>query len=127
MFLADKTITVFNSTFDASADQDTYVKTVIKGVSWRKEIKTNFDSPGIKAADLYIIRIPEAAICNKDFVEPESFTDPATQYTLKPGDVVVKGETAAQTPAEAAAKVTIFSVIDNRGGGKGKHIKVVGA
>ena len=127
MFLADKTITVFNSRFNASTDCDTYVKTVIKGVSWRKEIKTNFDSPGIKAADVYIIRIPETAICNKDFVEPESFTDPATQYTLKPGDIIIKGETVAQTPTEAAEKVTISSVIDNRDGRKGKHIKVVGA
>lgn len=127
MFLADKEITVFNSTFDADTDQDTYTKTVIKGVSWREEVKINFDSPGIKAANVYIIRIPETAVCEKDFVKPEYFTDPATQYTLKPGDIIVKGETTAQTPAEVAEKVTISSVIDNRGGSKGKHIKVVGA
>lgn len=127
MFLADKTITVFNSRFNASTDRDTYVKTVIKGVSWREEVKTNFDSPGIKAVNVYIIRIPETAVCEKDFVKPKYFTDPATQYTLKPGDIIIKGETTAQTPAEAAEKVTISSVIDNRGGSKGKHIKVVGA
>lgn len=126
MLLADKTITVFNSTFDADTDQDTYTKTVIKGVSWREEVKVDFDSPGLKAANVYIIRIPETAECAKDFVKPEYFTDPATQYTLKPGDIITKGETTAQTPAEALEKVTILSVIDNRDGNKGKHIKVVG-
>ena len=136
--LCNETITVFNARFDAENDRDVYYATIISGASWYDEIASTVDSSGLKAADRYTIRIPiDADFGGKSYVDPISYTregvDPSQIFTLKSGDIVVKGAVIADTdirPAELqkqfAEVATILGVTDNRRAPNAPHWKVVG-
>lgn len=135
MRLCNETITVFNSRFDPTLDRDIYTGTVIIGASWFCEIATTVDS-GLKSADKFIIRIPENAnFGGKSYVDPITYQtgNPDTVFTLKNGDIIVKGavETVGQNPAKLQKQhieyVTILGVTDNRRAPNAPHWKVVGA
>ena len=131
----DETITVFNARTDDFYGYDTYAPTVISGVSWYSHTKSNVTDSGLKAANETTIRIPiDADFSGKTYVEPQGYTsaDPASAFTLRNGDFIVKGaETDPLTPAQAREKygeiVTILGSTDNRRAPKGKHWRVTGA
>lgn len=140
MKLCNDTITVFNARFDSQNDRDVYHATVISGVSWYDEIASTVDSSGLKAADKYIIRIPVNANFNgKAYVDPVTYasasSDPASVFTLKSGDIIVKGAVTLNSgddprPSELlkayAEATTVLGVTDNRRAPRAPHWKIVG-
>lgn len=131
----NETITVFNARVDDDKGYDTYIPTIIRGVSWFCEIASNVDSSGLKAANKFIIRIPvDADFSDKAYVPPAAYAggDPNSVFTLKQGDIIVHGEeTEIAIPAKLQEKygemVTILGVTDSSGRPNAKHWKVVGA
>lgn len=135
MKLCNDTITVFNARYDPTNDCDVYASTIISGASWYDEIASNVDSSGLKAADKYTIRIPlDADCCGKTYVDPIAYaqSDPATAFTLKSGDIIVKGAVSMTDPRPATLQrafsevATILAVTDNRRAPNAPHWKVVG-
>lgn len=136
MKLCDETITVFNAKLNTETDLDEYIGTVIEGVSWYCETASVVDSTGLKAADKYTIRIPtDTIMCNARYVSPTEYRNsmnPHSVFTLKNGDIIVRGavlETGLK-PAQLNTNYesfTILSVTDNRRARNAPHWKVVGA
>ena len=129
-----ETITVFNARLDSDTGYDIYVPTIIRGVSWYCQIASSVDSSGLKAANMFTIRIPmDADFSGKAYVQPAAYAggDPNSVFTLKQGDIIVHGkETEITTPAGLKDKygeiVTILGVTDNSRRPNAKHWKVVG-
>lgn len=135
MRLCTDTITLFNARFDAVNDCDVYAPTVISGVSWYDEIASNVDQSGLKAADKYIIRIPtDAGFSGKTYADPIAYAsgNPNALFTLKSGDIIVKGSVSVSNPTPAMLQkmfpevATILAVTDNRRASNAPHWKVVG-
>lgn len=128
-----ETITVFNAWYDPETGFDVYVPTVIRGVSWYCDIASTVDSSGLKAANKFTIRIPvDADFGGKGYTAPVAYASPASQFTLKQGDIIVHGEeTEMLAPAQLKEKygeiVTILGVTDNSRRPKAPHWKVVGS
>ena len=136
MQLCNETITVFNARFDAENDKDIYIPTVIIGASWYCEIASTVDSSGLRAADKYTIRIPvNADFGGKVYVDPINYAsaDPNSVFTLKNGDIIVKGDASGIDDPRPAVLQTMFSelvtvlgVTDDRRAPNAPHWKVVG-
>ena len=135
MNLCNETITVFNAKLDTEADKDVYKGTVISGVSWFCEIVSAVDG-GLKAANRFIIRIPEDAdFGGKDYVLPQDYasaTDVTGLFTLASGDIIVKGAVTGTglKPKDLHGQyeaLTILGVTDNRRAPREPHWKVVGS
>nr|DAQ24265.1 MAG TPA: hypothetical protein [Caudoviricetes sp.] len=133
--LCNEIITIINSRFDSEQDCDAYSATVVSGASWFCEIASNVDGSGLKAADKYTIRIPQKADCGKAYVDPLAYesADPSAAFTLKNGDIVVRGAVTGEDLRPSALQkrysevVTILGVTDNRRAPHAPHWKVVGA
>lgn len=135
MKLTNEVITIFNKVLNEDG-YDLWLPTSIRGCSWYSEVASTVTADGLIAADKYTIRIPEDAVVkdDKSYVEPVEFVDGdhTSTWTLRQGDVIVKGvETSASlTPAELQRKygtvVTILGVTDNRRAPNAKHWRVVG-
>lgn len=156
MKLCTETITVFNSKYDNEDGYDVYVGTVIKGASWHCEIASTIDMQGLKAANKFVVRIPmNADFSGKSFSDPltfgkipfispghemhpmivlypnSGFGDISTVFTLKNGDIIVKGEVVESVirPSDLHKKYEAFTVLgvseNNRG--RAQHWKVVGS
>ena len=135
MRLCNETITVFNSRLDEESGMDTYHHTVISGVSWYSDIAANVEGAGgLKAANKFTIRIPvDANFSGKAYADPIAYAggDPNYLFTLKNGDIIVRGAVNEDLrPAElkkiCPEVVTILGVTDDRRA-RAKHWKVVGA
>lgn len=135
MILCDKVITVINARFNENLGYDTYVGTIIRGVSCYCETASTIDATGIKAANVFKIRIPtDADFSGKQYASPIVYaaSDPSKFFTLAQGDLIVLGEVVAEQikPSELQATlgqvVTVLGVTDNRRGRHGDHFKVVG-
>ena len=133
MKLCSETITVFNAGLDEKTGYDVYTPTVITGVSVFCEIASTVDSSGLKAANMFKIRIPiDADFSGKTYVTPAEYAlNPKRRFTLRQGDVIVRGkEKTAMDPAALQKKygeiITVLGVTDNRRAPEGKHWKVVG-
>lgn len=131
----NETITVFNTQLDTVNDYDVYHGTVIRGVSLYCEVASTVDGSGLKAADKYTIRIPvDADFSGKSYVDPITYqtSDAAHTFTLKNGDIIVKGEVTIENPkpadlqAQFAETITVLGVTDNRRAPHAPHWKVVG-
>lgn len=132
----NETITVFNAKLDTDTDYDVYTGTVIVGVSWFCETASTVDSSGLKAADKFTVRIPTDANFNgKTYVDPIAYAasgNPAKNFTLKSGDIIVKGAVSAVNPRpgdlqkQYAEVLTILGVTDSRSAVLAPHWKVVG-
>ena len=133
MNLCTETITVFNAGLDENTGYDVYTPTVITGVSVFCEIASTVDSSGLKAANMFKIRIPvDADFSGKTYVTPAEYAvNSRRRFTLQQGDIIVRGkEKTAMNPAALQQKygeiITVLGVTDNRRAPKGKHWKVVG-
>ena len=135
MRLTNETITVFNAKLDTELDKDVYIPSVIKGVSWYCEIVSAVDD-GLKAANKFIVRIPEDAdFDEKAYVLPQDYAaanDVSGLFTLASGDIIVKGEVSEtglkpKDLHERYEAFTILGVTDNRRAPRAPHWKVVGS
>lgn len=134
----DNTITLYNAKYDANLDLDVYVRTVITGVSWFRKMTANVVNSGLRTADTVVCRVPvDADFGSKSYVSPKAYeglTPAETEafWTLKQGDIIVRGVATEESPIPASlhAKydevLTILSVTDDRDG-KAPHWKVTGA
>ena len=135
MKLCDETITVFNSRLNTTTDNDDYIGTVITGVSWFCEIVSTVDE-GLKAANKFTIRIPTSAdFGGKAYASPLDYAaaeDVSGLFTLKNGDIIVRGAVTATGLRPAALHknyeaFTVLGVTDDRRARHEPHWKVVGA
>ena len=135
MKLCNEAITIFNAQVDGTKGTNVYAPTIIRGVSWFCDIASNVDSSGLKAANRFTIRIPvDADFSGKSYVPPAVYAtgDPATCFTIKNGDIIIKGEVAVQgmKPTDLRKSfdeyVTVLGVTDNRRAPNAPHWKVVG-
>jgi len=136
--LCNDTITVFNARVDPEVGGNVWVPTVITGVSWFATDASTVDAGkgGLVAANKATIRIPvEANAGGKQYTDPVSYAsaeDVSGMWTLKGGDIVVKGEVAGAdwTPAGLKAAyadcVTVLGVTDNRRTQRAPHWRITG-
>lgn len=137
MQLSNETITLYNAMLDPTTGYDVFNKTVITGASWFCDIAATVTDKGLKAADKYTIRIPISAdFGGKVYLNPIDYAQagaPETSFTLREGDIIVKGAATEEHPRPAELHeryseiATILTVTDNRRGRFEKHWKVVGA
>ena len=136
MHLADKTLTVFNAQHDITTDSEVYTGTVISGVSWFETLKSNVGSSGLESAKVLTVRIPVTAnFSGKSFADFIAYktSDPSKFFTLRAGDIIVKGavQTSGLRPADLknaySDMFTIVSVTDDTEAPNAPHWKVVGA
>lgn len=133
MRLCTDTITVINAVFDPLTDRDIYSSAIVSGVSWFGRIDTGIDSKGgLAAADSVVIRIPTSAVGNKSYVPVAAYADPATQWTVMPGTIVIRGivSGADLSPRALFAAYgndcrTVLGVTANDRG-RAPHLRVVG-
>lgn len=135
MRLCEDTITVFNSYNDYDAGEQVYSPTTITGVSWYGSVTSDVTTDGLKAANVFTIRVPEDAdFGGKTYVTPaeyDAMENHSNVFTFKQGDTVIHAaETEQLTPAQLQEKygeiVTILGVTDNRRAPKAKHWKIIG-
>ena len=136
MKLCSDTITIFNKRIDTENGWDTYIPTIITGVSWYGDVATNLGEKGLNAANLFKIRIPiDADFSEKTYVTPNEYAEETIIsgiFTIANGDVIVKDAVtdSTLTPAELKEKYpyccTVLGVTDNRRAPNAKHFKVVG-
>lgn len=122
---------------DADTGYDAYHGTVITGISWYGATKTAVDSSGgLKAADVFTVRIPlDADFGGKNYVNPKEYpsADPDAVFTLRSGDIIIKGAVTLNNPrpadilASSTEAFTIMGVTDNRRAPNAQHWKVTGA
>ena len=116
---------------------DAYCSTIISGVSWYSDIAATVEGAGgLKAANKFTIRIPaDADFSGKAYADPVAYAggDPDNLFTLKNGDIIIRGAVTEQglRPADLKKRypeiVTILGVTDNTHAPRAKHWKVVGA
>lgn len=138
MKLCNDTITVFNARVDPDVGGNVWIPTVIAGASWYLTDAATVDASkgGLVAANKATIRIPvDADTGGKAYADPVSYAsaeDVSGLWTLKGGDIVVKGEvtgddwTPAKLKAAYAECVTVLAVTDNRRAPNAKHWRVTG-
>ena len=157
MKLCNETITVFNTRLDEESGMDTYHSTIISGVSWYSDIAASIEGGGgLKAANKFIIRIllghidghsriefavehlripVNADFSGKAYADPIAYAggDPKNLFTLKNGDIIVRGavDGTGLRPADLKKMypeiVTILGVTDSTKAPNAQHWKVVGA
>ena len=136
MKLCNDIITVFNARVDPETGGNVWVPTVIAGAGWYLTDAATVDASkgGLVAANKATVRIPEEAdTAGKAYADPVSYAsaeDVSNLWTLKGGDIVVKGEVTGDswTPAKLKAAyancVTVLGVTDNRRAPMAPHWKV---
>ena len=135
MKLCNEVITVFNPKLNTTTDKDDYHRTVITGASWFCEIVSTVDA-GLKAANKFTVRIPEDAdFGGKTYADPLIYAaaeDVSDLFTLRNGDIIVRGEVTAMDVRPAALHngyeaFTVLGVTDNRRAPNAPHWKVIGS
>lgn len=130
--LTNVDITIYNHKYNKETRLDDWNKTVIRGVHFYVDNKVSVGDNGLNSADIYKIRIPVDAQCDKTYIQEDeynTFSDVSDYWTLQEGDVVVKGvcDKSISKPADLAGhrKCKILSWSDNRFGGQ-PHWRVGG-
>ena len=119
-------ITLYNHRMNKETRLDEWHRTVLKGVHFYVDHKVAVGDKGLNGADVYKIRIPETAACQKGYVPESEFLSlegEPESWTLRKGDVVVRGicELEIEKPADLAGHgvqyCTVTSWSDNHFGG----------
>lgn len=87
-------ITVYNHKYNKDTRLDEWKRTFIRGVHFYVDNKVSVGDGGLNSADVYKIRIPEDAECEKGYVPEDEYwkiPDITWCWTLQEGDVVVLG------------------------------------
>ena len=138
MRLCDETVTVYNARVDPVTRAEVWTPTVLRGVSWRAESASRVEHDGLRAANGFTLRIPEAVDAGgKDWVEPKAYQtagDIGKLWTLQKGDVIMRGSVSGDlSPARlceiygAERVMTVLGVSDNRRARHARHWRVTGA
>ena len=133
MRLCNEVITVLNASYDFDADADVFLPTVISGASWFLRDNITVNNAGFKNTSGVVVRIPvDADFGGAAYVEPENYTPGSGTWTLRAGDMIVKGALTGSgiRPSELAGitdKMTVTSVTDNRRAPNAKHWRVSGS
>ena len=134
-----ETVTVFNARVDPVTRAEEYAPTVLRGVSWRGEMAAGVVDGGLRAENAFVLRIPEAVDAGgKAWADARDYRtagDVSGLWTLRKGDVIVKGGAAeaGMSPALLQALygaenvMTVLGVTDNRRAPRARHWKVTGA
>lgn len=135
MGLFTDVITLYNHKPD-----DTYQRTVIKGVQFSRKVEKTVSSDNkISLASVVNITIPDTAECDRSYVGKGIFKneeDTSPHWTLDAGenlDIMIQGEVEQEITEDYRLKnlradydcATVDSVSDNRNRDFLKHIKVV--
>ena len=117
-------ITIYNAVYDPETRLNSYCRTVIRGVWFYVDNKTEVTTDGLRSADVFKVRIPtHADFGGTEYVPPWEYTGAAGTWTLKADDYVVRGilENEIEKPAdlkkEGRQVFRITSWSDNRFGG----------
>lgn len=118
-------ITIYNRIYDFATRLDTWKRTIIEGVSFFRDVKTNLGENGLTTADLYKIRIPEENC--RGYVPPKDFTGADNTWTIQNDDYIVQGKSTVEIirPKELIGGIRINSWSDNRRGSV-PHIRIGG-
>lgn len=120
-------ITIYNRKYNKETRLDEWHRTVICGVHFYVDNKVAVRESGLKSADVFKIRIPEDAECEKLYLSENEYVnaeDTSNSWTLQKDDYVVRGicEAEIEKPADLKevhmqyCKITSWS--DNRFGGQ---------
>lgn len=148
MRLCGETVTVYNARVDPATRTGVYAPTVLRGVSLYCRTEARVTDGGLKAANVFTLRIPENVDADgKVYAEPRAYReaeDCSGLWTLQKGDAIVRGEAAGvqtgscgsggtTTLAQLRERygsgnvLTVLGVTDNRRAPRGKHWRVTGA
>lgn len=88
-----------------------YKRTELRGVMWSNRKAANIIASGMQNADSAAIYIPILVECSKEYKTPKqwdalSTADKARYWTLKPGDLIVRGIITYEIPTGTEAILT---------------------
>lgn len=132
--LTNANITIYNR--KKINRSEVWVRNNLLGVNFHGEAEVIVGDKDLKAADKYIIRIPDSVVSDKKFVDNRTYKALAAEelynyYTIQKGDIIVKGlvKEDITSPSQLSDKhdvLTVLSVTDNRrGSAYTSHIKVL--
>lgn len=129
MIAATDNITICNAVVNKAVALDFYYRCFVQNVYWFGRTAVAVDQ-GLSEANSTTIRIPLTATFGKTYVGPLEF-DVAYEkdkfFTLRPGDIIVKGMANEASLTKESLKekydyvITITSVTDNRIGSPNMH------
>lgn len=99
------TITIYNKTIESNTEA--YYRTVVSDVYWESTVGASRRASGEAAEDKAFVAIPLDA---ENYIAPvdwEALADHSTNWTLKPGDYIVKNSVADEITA-------LFTISDLR-------------
>lgn len=119
-------ITIYNHRYDKETRFDDWQRIVIRGVHFYVDNKVVLGDGGLNSADVYKIRIPEDAECDREYLPEDAYAseeEVSMYWTLQNGDYIVRGECLLniEKPSDLKqlhkqyCKITSWS--DNRFGG----------
>lgn len=119
-------ITLYNHHYNKETHFDDWQRTVIRGVRFYVDNKVALGDGGLNSTDVYKIRIPEDAECDREYLPEDAYAstkEVAAYWTLQNGDYVVLGESLVNIEKPSDLKqqhkqnCKIISWSDNRFGG----------
>ena len=137
MKLCNETVTVYNARVDPATRMEVWFPTVLAGVSCFGERAGAAARNGMRAADRFVLRIPEGADAGgKRYAEPEedrAAEDVDGLWTLRTGDVILRGACAeGLIPSRLRERfgpervLSVVGVTDNRRVPRARHWRVEG-
>lgn len=101
--------TIYNKYSTGTAIE--YKRTELHGVFWSNRKAANVIASGMQNADSAAIYIPILVECSKEYKAPKqwdalSTADKALYWTLKPGDLIVRGIITYEIPTGTEAILT---------------------
>lgn len=132
--LTNANITVYNKKKVNRSEM--WFRVHLLGINFHGEAELIVSDKDLKAADKYVIRIPDSVTSDKKFVDNRTFKALSAEeidncFTLQKGDIVVKDlvEDDITSPSQLSDKydvLTVLSVTDNRRESSyTSHIKLV--
>ena len=137
--MTSERVTVYTARVDPATRAEAYAPTVLAGVSWYCRTEAGVTDGGMKAANVYTLRIPEDVDAGgKAYAAQEAYRRAESVdalWTIQKGDVIVRGDAteSGMTPARLRERygaenvMTVLGVTDNRRAANARHWKVVGA
>lgn len=120
-------ITIYNKNLEPETKLDTWKRTVIRGVSFYRDIKVSLDSNGLTTANICKVRIPEE--CCDGYVPEDKYLGEDGAWTVRNDDYIVLGESSLEIERPKDLKGTYFRInswSDNRRGSL-PHIRIGGS
>lgn len=120
--LTNANITVYNK--KKVNRSETWFRTYLLGVNFHGEAELAVGDKDLKAADKYVIRVPDSVTSDKKFVDNRTFKALSAEeidncFTFQKGDIIIRGfvEDDITSPSQLQEEydvLTVLSVTDNR-------------